>query len=69
MSSKELNSRIKRLKLEKEFDQLANPKPQTLVTINNIVKAAGTVAALTTSAATIYKNINILTKVASGMRV
>lgn len=61
MSNKELTSRVKRLKLEQEYAKLTEvPQPKTVSKVEKIVKTAGTVAALTGSAATIYKNLNDL---------
>ena len=62
MSNKELQARIKRLKLEKEFAQLTASPPKTS-RVEKLVKGAGTVAALTASAATIYKNMEKIAKV------
>lgn len=61
MSNKELTSRLKRIKLEQEYKKLTEvPKPQTVSKIEKFVKTAGTVATLSSSAATIYKNLNDL---------
>ena len=64
MSNKELTARVKRLRLEKEFRELT-AKPKTPSKIEQAVKAAGTVAALTGSAYTIYKNIDGIMKLAN----
>ena len=61
MSNKELQARIKRLKLEKEFAQLTASPPKTS-RVEKLVKGAGTVAALSTSAVTIYKNMDKIAK-------
>lgn len=61
MSNKELQARIKRLKLEKEFAQLTASPPKTSK-IDQLVKGAGTVAALSTSALTIYHNMDKIAK-------
>lgn len=67
MSNKELTSRIKRLRLEKEYRDLTTvPKPATVSKIDKLVKNAGTVASLSTSAATIYKNLNALGVISKG---
>lgn len=63
MSNKELQARIKRLKLEKEYAQLTSNKPNT-VRVEQIVKSLGTIAALSTSAITIYNNIGKVAKIA-----
>lgn len=61
MSNKELQARIKRLKLEKEFAQLTASPPKTS-RVDKLVKGAGTIAALSTSAVTIYKNMDQIAK-------
>lgn len=59
MSNKELQSRVKRLKLEQEYAKLTEvPQPQTVSKVEKLVKTAGTVAALSKSAASIYKSLN-----------
>ena len=62
MSNKELQARIKRLKLEKEFAQLTASPPKTS-RVEQLVKGAGTVAALSASAVTIYNNMNKIAKI------
>ena len=61
MSNKELQARIKRLKMEKEFAQLTASPPKTS-RVDKLVKGAGTIAALSTSAAVIYKNMDKMAK-------
>lgn len=61
MSNKELQARIKRLKLEKEFAQLT-ASPSKTSRVDKLVKGAGTIAALSTSAVTIYKNMDKIAK-------
>lgn len=69
MSNKELTSKLKRIKLEQEYEKLtAVPKPQTVSKVEKLVKSAGTVAALSGSALTIYKNLNELSKAASKVK-
>lgn len=61
MSNKELKARINRLKLEQEYKKLTEvPQPKSTSKIEKLVKTAGTVAQLSGSAATIYKNLNDL---------
>lgn len=61
MSNKELTARIKRLELEQKYAKLTEvPQPKTVSTVEKLVKTAGTVATLSGSAATIYKNLNEL---------
>lgn len=62
MSNKELQARIKRLKMEKEYAQLIASPPKTS-RVEKLIKGAGTVAALTASAATIYKNMDKMAKI------
>ena len=62
ISNKELQARIKRLKMEKEYAQLIASPPKTS-RVEKLIKGAGTVAALTASAATIYKNMEKMAKV------
>lgn len=61
MSNKELQARIKRLKMEKEYTQLTASPPKTS-RVDKLVKGAGTIAALSTSAVTIYTNMNKIAK-------
>lgn len=68
MSNKELQSRVKRLELEKKFKDLS-PKPETGFTIDKAVKTLGTVATVTTSAYTIYKNLDKISKLSKGQSV
>lgn len=61
MSNRELTARIKRLELEQRYAKLTEvPQPKTVSKVEKLVKTAGTVAALSGSAATIYKNLNEL---------
>ena len=65
MSKKELQARVNRLKLEQELARLETDR----VTVHKrrveqLVKTAGTVATLTGSAYTIYKNIDNIMKLA-----
>lgn len=65
MSNKELTAKVKRLKLEQEYAKLT-ATPKTVSKVEKLVKTAGTIAALTGSAATIYKNLNDLGVVSKG---
>nr|DAT35288.1 MAG TPA: hypothetical protein [Caudoviricetes sp.] len=61
MSNKELKARINRLKLEQEYAKLTEiPQPKSTPKIEKLVKTAGNIAQLSSSAATIYKNLNDL---------
>lgn len=65
MSKKELQARVNRLRLEQELARLeAANLPAKKNRVEQLVKTAGTVAALTGSAYTIYKNINNIVKIA-----
>ena len=65
MSKKELQARVNRLRLEQELARLeAANLPAKKNRVEQLVKTAGTVAALTGSAYTIYKNINNIMKIA-----
>ena len=65
MSKKELQARVNRLKLEQELARLeAANMPAKKSRVEQLVKTAGTVAALTGSAYTIYKNIDNIMKIA-----
>ena len=65
MSKKELQARVNRLKLEQELARLeAANLPAKKSRVEQLVKTAGTVAALTGSAYTIYKNIDNIMKLA-----
>lgn len=58
MSNRELTARVKRLRLEKEYASLTQvAKPATVSKIDRLVKTADNVSKLTSSAATIYKNL------------
>lgn len=65
MSKKELQARVNRLKLEQELARLeAANIPAKKSRVEQLVKTAGTVAALSGSAYTIYKNIDNIMKIA-----
>ena len=70
MSKKELQARVNRLKLEQELARLeADRMPVQKSRVEQLVKTAGTVAALTGSAYTIYKNIDKIMKLSKGIPV
>lgn len=61
MSNKELTARVKRIRLEKEYEKLTEvPKKEIVSKIEKFVKAADNVSKLSSSAATIYKNLEQL---------
>lgn len=63
MSNKELNARLKRLRMEAEFNRLSNPI-DTRTAIDTTAKAVTTIAALTGGALTIYNNVNKAVEIA-----
>lgn len=63
MSNKELQARVKRLKLEDEYNKL-KPKSDTKKKVETVVKTLGTVAAITGTAYKIYENMDKISKVA-----
>lgn len=70
MSKKELQARVNRLKLEEELSRLeAARMPAQKSRLEQLAKTAGTVAALTGSAYTIYKNIDKIMKLSKGIPV
>lgn len=70
MSKKELQARVNRLKLEEELSRLEAARiPAQKSRLEQLVKTAGTVAALTGSAYTIYKNIDKIMKLSKGIPV
>lgn len=70
MSKKELQARVNRLKLEEELSRLeAARMPAQKSRLEQLAKTAGTVAALTGSAYTIYKNMDKIMKLSKGIPV
>lgn len=70
MSKKELQARVNRLKLEEELSRLeAARMPAQKSRLEQLAKTAGTVAAITGSAYTIYKNIDKAMKLYKGIPV
>ena len=59
MSNKELQSRVKRMKLEKQYRELTSELiPKEKSKIEKLISTAETVGKLSTSALLIYKNLN-----------
>lgn len=59
MSNKELNARVKRMQLEKQYRDLTNDlTPKTKSKIEKLISTADTISKLSSSALTIYKNLN-----------
>lgn len=68
MSKKELQARVNRLKLEEELSRLeAARMPAQKSRLERLAKTAGTVAAITGSAYTIYKNMDKMMKLYKGI--
>lgn len=59
MSNKELNARVKRMQLEKQYRDLTNElTPKTKSKMEKLISTADTISKLSSSALTIYKNLN-----------
>lgn len=59
MSNKELQSRVRRMKLEQQYRDLTNDlTPKKKSKIEKLISTADTVSKLSSSALTIYKNLN-----------
>ena len=63
MSKKELQARVNRLRLEQEYAKLTAEPPKKS-RVESLVKTCGTIAALTTSAVTIYNNMDKIAAIA-----
>lgn len=59
MSNKELQSRVRRMKLEQQYRDLTNDlTPKKKSKIEKLISTADTISKLSSSALTIYKNLN-----------
>ena len=59
MSNKELQARVKRMQLEKQYRELTNDlTPKTKSKMEKLISTADTISKLSSSALTIYKNLN-----------
>lgn len=59
MSNKELNARVKRMQLEKQYRDLTKDlTPKTKSKMEKLISTADTISKLSSSALTIYKNLN-----------
>ena len=59
MSNKELQARVKRMQLEKQYRELTNDlTPKTKSKMEKLVNTTVTISKLSSSALTIYKNLN-----------
>lgn len=68
MSDAELRSRLNRLQMEKQYNQLSgNDVRRGKDFVNKTIKAAGTVATVTTTALTIYNNYDKIKKIVGDM--
>lgn len=63
LSDAELRAAVNRLRLEREYAELTY-RASSRAKVENVVRTVGTVATLTTSALTIYKNLNKISKIA-----
>lgn len=67
MSDKELKSRVNRLQMEQQYSKLSKSNVNRGKDyVNSIIKAGTTVATVTTTAITIYNNIDKIKKIVSG---
>ena len=65
MSNKELQARIKRLRMEDEFNRLSkSTQPSLISSVAKTAQTITTVTAMTTTALTLYNNINKISKIA-----
>lgn len=68
MSDAELRSRLNRLQMEKQYNQLSgNDTKRGKDFVDKTIKAAGTVATVTTTALTIYNNYDKIKKIVGGL--
>ena len=59
MSNKELQARVKRMQLEKQYRDLTNElTPKTKSKMEKLISTADTISKLSSSGLTIYKNLN-----------
>ena len=66
MSNKELQSRVKRMKLEKQYRELTSELiPKEKSKIEKLISAAETVSKLSSSGLIIYKNLNQLAELSA----
>ena len=66
MSNKELQSRVKRMKLEKQYRELTSELiPKKKSKIEKLISAAETVSKLSSSGLIIYKNLNQLAELSA----
>lgn len=68
MSNTELNARLKRLRLEAEFDRLSKQSDSTTrLTVDKTAKAMTTAATLTTTSIILYNNIKKIAQITSSL--
>lgn len=63
LSDAELRAAVNRLRLEREYSELTY-KASSRAKVESVARTIGTVATLTTSAITIYNNLNKISKIA-----
>lgn len=63
LSDAELRAAVNRMRLEREYADLTY-KASSRAKVESVVRTIGTVATLTTSAMTIYNNLNKISKIA-----
>lgn len=63
LSDAELRAAVNRMRLEREYADLTY-RASSRAKVENVVRTIGTVATLTTSAMTIYKNLNKIAQIA-----
>lgn len=68
MSDAELRSRVNRLQMEKQYNQLSKSDVKRGKDyVDSVIKVGTTVATVTTTALTIYNNYDKIKKIVSGM--
>jgi hypothetical protein len=68
MSDAELRSKLNRLQMEKQYNQLSDKDTKRgKEFVDKTIKAAGTVATVTTTALTIYNNYDKIKKIIGSM--
>ena len=68
MSDAELQDRINRMQLERQYSQLDDYSKKGKLQVDKIVKAGTTIATLSGTAITIYNNIDKIKKIVDGLK-
>lgn len=64
MSNKELAARVKRLRMEEDFDKLSKSTAPTVTSaVDKLSKTLGTITVMTSAAVTLYNNIDKISKI------